>query len=261
MTSEVLFETRGPILIITFNRPDKRNILTPLMAKSLAEKLKAISEDRGVRAILLRGAGDHFMDGHEMNFPISDPNAFQDVLFQKVHHLYAAIREFQTMERPVIAAIDGRVSGAGFSFMLACDLVIATKRAVFNAGFLPYAAVPDGGSTFFLSRKVGAARAAEMFMLSDDISADTAENWGLINKCVENDSLEKEAFAWIERLASGPTRILGATKRLISKAFEQDLNAHLSFEAATWTIGSKTFDFREAIKAIGANREPKYTGS
>jgi len=261
MVAEVLFETRGAVLVVTFNRPNYGNALTTSMAKALCDKLKAISDDRSLRAVLLRGAGDHFMDGHDMAGFTGDTNAVQEQIFQRVQFFFTSIRELLAMERPVIAAIDGRVSGAGFSLMLASDLVIATKRAVFNTGFTRYAMIPDGGATFFLPRKVGMARANELLLIGEDLDADKAEKWRMINKIVHHEDLEREALAWAEKVANGPTRVLGATKRLINKAFEQDLFTQLSQEASTWTSVSKTFDFREGMKAYKEKREPKYTGA
>jgi len=261
MASEVLFETRGNVLIITFNRPETGNAMTTSMAKELAEKLKAVADDRSLRAVLLRGAGDHFMDGHDMKGFTGDMHAVQEQIFLRVQFFFTAIRELLAMERPVIAAVDGRVSGAGLSLMLASDLVIATKRAVFSAGFMNYAMIPDGGATFFLPRKVGMARANELLLLGMDLDADKAEKWRMTNKTVENDQLEAEALAWAQKIASGPTRVLGATKRLINKAFEQDLNTQLSQEATTWTAVSRTFDFREGMKAYLTKGTPKYTGA
>ena len=145
--------------------------------------------------------------------------------------------------------------------MLASDLVLATKRTVFNIGYTRYAMIPDGGATFFLPRKIGMARANELLMLGEDLDAEKAEKWRLITKVVENDQLESESMALAERVANGPTRVLGATKRLINKAFEQDLNTQLSQEATTWASVARTFDFKEGMKAYVAKREPKYTGA
>jgi len=261
MTSEILFDLRGAVLVVTFNRPESGNALTSTMAKSLSEKLKTLSEDRTVRALVLCGAGEHFMNGHDMNGYIGDTPALQDQIYQKVQFFYTAIREFQIMDRPVITVAQGRVSGAGFSFMLASDLVIAGHRTVFNTGFLSYAMVPDGGASYFLPRKVGASRAMELLLLSEDFSVESAEKWGLVSRIVDQEKLKEEALIWAEKLASGPTRSFGATKRLISKSFEQDLNAHLSIEAVAWNAAIKTFDFREAMKAFVAGRAPKYNGA
>lgn len=259
--TDILFETKGAVLVVTFNRPDKDNTLTAAMAKALHEKLKSASENRTLRALLLRGNGGLFMNGQDMSIFNGDMNAIQERLFQKAQFCNSIIREFQAMERPIIAAVNGRVSGFGLSLMLASDLVIASKKAIFNSGFTVNAMVPDGGTTFFLPRKVGAGKANEILLLNEDFSADKAEQWGLVSKIVEDDALQTEALAWAEKIASGPTRIYGATKRILAKTFENDLNGQLSQESAAWSAGSKTFDFREAIKALAAKREPKFTGA
>ena len=262
MAAEILYETHGNVLVVTFNRPQKGNALTTVMAKDLSEKLKSVSEDRSIRALLLKGAGHCFMDGHDMTGFVGDVNAVQEQIFLRVQFFYAVIREFQAMERPVISAVEGRVSGSGFSLALASDLVIAAKDTVFNADFTSKGMIPDGGATFFLPRKVGAGRANEILLLSEDISVEQAQKWGIVSKIVADNVLQDEAMAWAAKIATGPTRIFGATKRLIGKAFEQDLTNHLSQEATTWTtIGAKTFDFREAMKAYATKREPKFTGA
>ena len=261
MAEGVLFERHSGVFVVTFNRPDKGNALSTSMAEIIRDKLKEIEGDRTIRAILLRGAGDCFMDGSDMTNFSGDVNIIQELAAHKVMFLYAIIRKFRAMERAVIAAVDGRVSGAGFNLMLASDLVIATKRTVFNTGFTPFAMVPDSGATFFLPRKVGMTRANELLLLSEDFSAEQAEKWGLINKIAANDALQSEALAWAEKIATGPTRIYGQTKRLIDKSFEHDLNTQLSQESVAQIGGSRTLDFREAVKAYAAKRKPKYTGA
>jgi 2-(1,2-epoxy-1,2-dihydrophenyl)acetyl-CoA isomerase len=261
MTSEVLFETRGGVLIVTFNRPEIGNAFTCYMAGLMEEKFKAAADNRGIRAILLRGNGAHFMNGHDLSVYADNMKAAQDQILQKVQLFYACIREMQVMEKPIIAAVQGRVAGAGLCFMLACDLVIAAKSTIFNADFTSHAMVPDGGVTFFLPRKVGATRAMEILTLNEDFSVETADKWGLINKSVDADVLAAESLAWTDKIASGATRSFGATKRLIAKSFEQDINAQLSMEAAYWNTGCKTFDFAEAMKAHVAKRPEKFTGA
>jgi len=259
--SDILFEKIGAVYVVTFNRPTTKNALTGPMAKTLCEHIKGVSEDRSVRAILLRGNGEHFMDGHDLTPYTRDISTIQDQILQKVQFFYTVIREMQIAEKPVITATHGRVSGAGFNFMLASDLVIASQDTVFNTGFTSNAMVPDGGATFFLPRKVGMGKANELLMLSEDFSAADAEKWGLVNRVVESASFQNEALAYAEKIATGATRALGATKRLIIKSFEQDLNAQLSLESNSWNNGMKNFDFREAIKAFEAKRAPKFSGS
>lgn len=261
MQPEVLFETRGAVLVLTFNRPEFGNRFTGSAAKIIADKIKSISEDRTVRALLLRGSGNDFMLGHEIRPYAGEINAVQDQVFQKVQFFYNVIRELAQMEKPVVCAVQGMASMAGLNFVAISDYVVAGRGARFAGGYAPYAMVPDGGITYFLPRKVGLARASELLMLDDALSAEQALTWGLVNRVVDDAALDAEAMAVAERLANGPTRILGSTKRLLCKSNEQDLNAQLSLEAAFWNTGSKTFDFREAMKAFLAQKPAKFTGS
>jgi 2-(1,2-epoxy-1,2-dihydrophenyl)acetyl-CoA isomerase len=214
-TEPILFERSGPVFIVTFNRPDRGNAFTGSMAKTLCDKFKLISEDRAIRAVLLRGNGEHFMNGHDLLLYAGDINAIQDQVFQKVQFFYTALREMTVMEKPVICAVHGRVSGAGFNFMLASDLVISARSTIFNTGFTADAMVPDGGATFFLPRKVGMGKANELLMLSEDFTAESAEKWALINRIIGDDNFQSEALSWVAKIAEGPTRALGATKRLV----------------------------------------------
>jgi 2-(1,2-epoxy-1,2-dihydrophenyl)acetyl-CoA isomerase len=261
MTIDILFDKIGSVFVVTFNRVAQNNAFTGSMAKILSDRLKTIVEDRSIRAVLLKGNGDHFMVGHDLNLYNGDMNAIQDQVLQKVQFFYTAIRDLCAMEKPVIAATHGKVTSAGINFVLASDLVMTADTAVFNTGFISDAMVPDGGATFFLPRKVGACRASELLLLSEDFSATQALDWGLVNRVVPAADLQTAALAWAEQIATGPTRAMGAAKRLMVRGFDQELNAQLSIEAVAWNNGIKTFDFREAIKAFVTKRLPKYIGT
>lgn len=261
MQPEIIFENRGAVLVLTFNRPEFGNRFTGSAAKAINEKIKSVGEDRAVRAVLLRGTGQDFMQGHEIRPYAGEINTVQDQVFQKVQYFYNVIRELSQMDKPVICAVQGLASMAGLNFVAVSDYVVAGRGARFSGGYAAFAMVPDGGITYFLPRKIGLARAAEMLMSDEAITAEQALGWGLINRVVDDAALEAEAFAVAERMAAGPTRIYGSTKRLLGKSNDQDLNAQLSLEAAYWNTCSKSFDFREAMKAFLAQKPPKFTGS
>jgi 2-(1,2-epoxy-1,2-dihydrophenyl)acetyl-CoA isomerase len=174
---------------------------------------------------------------------------------------HSAIRELLAMDKPVIAACTGLTAGPGMSLMLACDLVLAAKSAVFNCKFTSYGMTPDGGASFLLARKVGMMKANELLMLSETFGAADAERWNLVNKVVDDAKLKDEALAWIDRLANGPTRAYGGVKRLVAKSLEQDVNTQLSLEHTYWGASARSFDFREAVKAHFAKRPAKFTGT
>ncbi|MDD3183360.1 MAG: enoyl-CoA hydratase-related protein [Alphaproteobacteria bacterium] len=259
--NEVLSERRGQSLIITFNRPDQANAMTLDMANQLFAILKNATTDRSVRAVMLCGAGRNFMNGLDMDPYCKDMNAALDNANQLILPFHSSIRELQTMDKPVLAVVDGYVSGAGFSMMLASDLVISSSTAQFNAAFGDHAITPIGGASFFLSRKVGMGRAMEIFMLCEDFDADRAKRLRLVNKIAEEGSLQEEALIWLDKLAQGPTKALGGIKKLACRAFEQDLNAQLGLEHTYFGQSSRGFDFREALRALNEKREANFTGS
>jgi 2-(1,2-epoxy-1,2-dihydrophenyl)acetyl-CoA isomerase len=231
------------------------------MANQVFNILKNATTDRGVRAILLRGAGDNYMNGLELNLYVGDFGGAVERHNQLMQPYHSAIRELHAMEKPVLSAVKGLVAGPGLSFMLASDLVLAGRSTTFNAAFTSYAMTPDGGTTFNLPRKVGAAKALEILMLSEPFDAAAAEKLQLVNGVIDDDKLDNEALQWVNRLASGPTRAFGGVKRLIGMSFEQDINAQLSLEHSHWGASTRSFDFRDAIKAHFAKRPPKYSGA
>lgn len=261
MAHDIITEMRGNALIITFNRPDHGNKLNEDMANALFQALKPATSDRAVRAVVLNGAGEHFMDGHDMGIYSRDLAAGIEKNNEILLPYHSAIRELHVMDKPVLAVVRGRVTGPGLSFMLASDLVLAGRSSIFNAGFTSYAMSPDGGASFFLTRKVGLAKANEILMLSADFDAATAERLTLVNHVVEDIELENMALAWADRLAAAPTKALGAVKRLVGKAFEQDINAHIGLEHTYWGHSARSFDFRSAIKAMATKQPPKFSGA
>jgi 2-(1,2-epoxy-1,2-dihydrophenyl)acetyl-CoA isomerase len=261
MTTEVKLERHGQALIVTFSRPGHANALTGEMAQQLFNALKPATTDHGIRAVLLKGEGGHFMNDLEMSTYAQDMAGATERTNQMFQPYNSAIRELQVMEKPVVAAVEGIVSGVGLSIALACDLVIAARNAQFSTGFAGHAMTPHGGASFFLTRKAGAARAFELLALNETFSAEDALRFNLVNAVVDDDKLQTEAIALIDRLLAGPTKAYGGIKRLVAKAFEQDINTQLSLEHTFWGGSVRSFDFREAIKAMAAKRPPKYTGT
>lgn len=259
--NEILVERRNQSLIITFNRPDHANSMTIDMANQLFNILKATTTDKSTRAVMLRGAGSNYMDGLDMSYYSKDVSSALDTANQLILPYHSAIRELQTMDKPVLSVIRGHVTGAGFSLMLASDLVIASDKSMFNTSFAKHALSPDGGCSFFLPRKVGMSRAIEILMLCEEFNAERAERLRIVNKVVPDVDLEDEALKWLDKLTSGPTKAYGAIKKLACQAFEQDLNKHLGLEHNYFGQTSRSFDFREAVRAHAAGRESKFTGT
>ncbi|MCL2469218.1 MAG: enoyl-CoA hydratase-related protein [Alphaproteobacteria bacterium] len=258
---EVLVTRRGQALILTFNRPDHANAMTMDMASQLHLHLKNATTDRSVRAVLLRGAGGNYMDGLDMGFYKKNFSDALEKANQIIQPYHMAIRELQVMDKPVISLAEGYVSGTGLSFLLASDFVLSARSAIFCSRVMEYGLTPDGGCSFFLTRKIGMSRALEILMLSEEIPADRAKSLRLINRIIEDDKVEEEAMAWLDRFANGPTKAYGAIKKMVNKAFDQDLNAQLGLEHSYFGQSSRSFDFREAVRAAVENRDPKFSGT
>ncbi len=261
MSNEISSEMRGAALIVTFNRPEHGNMLSAAMATQLFHLLKPVAADRAIRAVMLRGAGDDFMNGLDLGIYNGDFTKGIESNVELLLPYHSIIRELYGMDKPVLSVVKGHVAGAGLSFMLASDLVLAARSTKFNAAFTSYAMTPDGGASFFLTRKIGTAKANEILMLSEEFDAIAAEKLHLVNAVVEDAQLEEQAFVWIDRLANGPTKAFGGVKRLVNKAHEHDLSAHLALEHTYLGASSRTFDFRSAIKALFNKQPVKYTGA
>ena len=165
-----------------------------------------------------------------------------------------------TMEKPVICAVNGVAAGAGASIALACDIVIAARSAKFVQAFSKIGLVPDSGGTFNLPRALGLPRAKGLALLGDKLSAEQAEQWGMIWQCVDDDTLMEETLALAERLASLPPLGLAMTKKLLNDSFSTPLHQQLEIEKETMRWLGKTDDYQEGVSAFMEKRQPSFTG-
>jgi len=164
------------------------------------------------------------------------------------------------LEVPTIACVNGVAAGAGWSLALACDLRIASTKAKFVVAFNKIGLVPDSGMTYTLPRLVGFSKALEIAWLGDPISAETALEWGIVNRVVEPDRLAEATRDWSERLAAGPTKGLGLTKRAINASLDNDWHAQLEYEADLQGIAGRTRDYIEGVTAFNEKRPAEFTG-
>ena len=260
-TNELLTERRGQSLVVTFNRPSLANSFTIDMANQMFLALKNTTTDRSVRAVMLCGAANNFVGGLDESFYKGDTDTLLERANQLILPYHSIIREMQVMEKPVLAAVEGQVTGPGLSFLLASDLVIAAESARISFSSVRHGMSPDGGVSYFLTRKVGAGRAAQIMMLAEELDAKTAQAYGIVNRVVPDAQLQTEAVALLDRLTEGPTRAYGSIKKLILHAHDHDLGAHLGLEHTFVGHSARSFDFREAVRALGAGKTPKFTGT
>lgn len=257
----ILFDRRDGVAKITLNRPGQLNAFTAKMHEELRALLREIADDAETRAILLTGAGRGFCAGQDLQeVKPSDAGAGRD-LGQRLDRNYnRLIRTLRALEKPVIAAVNGVAAGAGANLALACDIVLAARSASFIQAFSRIGLVPDSGGSHVLPRRVGEARATALFMLGDSVSAEQAEAWGMIWKCVDDAALAGDAQALAARLAAFPTKSLGLIKRLMNASAANNLDQQLDLERDLQRIAGSSEDYREGVAAFREKRKPSFKG-
>ncbi|HEY7591073.1 MAG TPA: enoyl-CoA hydratase-related protein [Candidatus Limnocylindrales bacterium] len=252
------YEVADAVATITLNRPDALNSLTVALKTELLAAFREVARDRAVRAVVLTGAGRAFCAGQDLRErlePDAAPLAVE--IRERYNPLILAIRG---LDRPVVGAINGVAAGAGASLAFACDLRIAAEAASFVLAFGRVGLVPDSGATWFLPRLVGAARAAEMALLNDPVSAADAERIGLVSRVVPAASVLAEARDVAARLAAGAPRAIALTKRALGRSAELTLEEALEYEAWLQGIAGRTADHAEGIRAFVEKRPPRFSG-
>ena len=254
----VVVEVSEGVGIITLSRPAALNALTIPMKESLLAALREMAASQEVRAIVLTGAGRAFCAGQDLRERL-EPGAppLDEELTIRYNPIVRAIRE---APQPVIAAVNGVAAGAGASLAFACDLRIAAEPASFVLAFGRLGLVPDSGATWTLPRLVGSARAAEIAILGDPVTAADALRIGLVSRVVPADDLVAEARAMAGRIAGLAPGATAATKRLLNEAFDRDLDAALEAEAVGQQAAGSSRDHAEGLAAFLEKRAPRFAG-
>jgi 2-(1,2-epoxy-1,2-dihydrophenyl)acetyl-CoA isomerase len=247
---------------ITLNRPDRLNAWTDQLGSELRQAIMEDAADPSVRAVLITGAGRGFSSGADVKEMLEQGARGErpdvgTMLRERYHPIIKGIRE---LPKPVIAAVNGPAVGIGCSLALACDLIWAGESAIFGLAFVNIGLVPDGGSTFLVPVAVGKARALEMALLGDPVSAEDALDWGLINRVVPDGDLMDDARALARRVAKGPTRSYAQSKRALNNSLMKIMDEQLDLEAQIQGEMTQSADFIEGISAFVEKREPNFTG-
>ena len=256
----VLVQTGGGITRLTLNRPDKLNAFNRMMMADLETALSSAGSDPECRVVILTGAGLAFSAGQDLAEGVYVKGGPQPDLGLVLDRYNPIIRLIRTLPKPVVVAVNGLAAGAGASLALACDLVYAARSASFMQAFAKIGLVPDCGSTWFLPRLVGEARARGLSMLAEPLIADKAEAWGLIWKAVDDDKLAAEVDALANRLALGPTYGLALTKAALDASAGNALPAQLDLERELQSKAGKSPDYAEGVGSFLEKRTPNFTG-
>ena len=255
-TEPALTSQEGAVLTITLNRPDKLNAFNADLHKGLAAGLREARAD-DIRAVVITGAGRGFCVGQDLTEFREAPDDIADRLRMSYHPNILAIR---SLEKPVIAAVNGPAAGAGLSLACACDLRIAADSATFIPAFINIGLIPDSGGSFFIHRLLGYARAFEWMTSGRQLTAARAHAWGLVNEVVDDDELTARVAEVAATFAALPTRAVAMTKRLFDGAGPRTLEEQLEVEAQLQSAATKTEDFREGVTAFLEKRDPRFTG-
>lgn len=244
------------VATLTFNRPDKLNSFNTEMHAEVREALGQLKADASVRCLLITGKGRGFCAGQDL----ADEVASADIGGTVERDYNPLVRALTTLPMPVVCAVNGTAAGAGANIALACDIVLAARSASFIQAFCKIGLVPDSGGTWTLPRVVGHARAMALTLLGDKISAEKAENWGMIWKCVDDAELMPESLKLAKHLATQPTKGLAMTKQAIHAAATNTLDQQLDLERDLQTAAAASYDFKEGVNAFLEKRAPGFKG-
>lgn len=268
MENSLIFTaTTGGVGYITLNDPTKMNAFSKQLAEELLAALNFMWFDSSVRVIVLRGAGGNFSAGGDIKsmkvrvdrlrqgLPL-DPDPRENIM--RLNKIVALVR---TIDKPVVAWIEGAIAGGGLGLAMACDFALAQKTSKFSYAFSGIGLAPDMGAAAALSARVSAPKATELFMLGKRFSGQQAADWGIITQAYDESELENEVNALLEKLAQGPTLAYAVTKSYINRAYYSDLEASMTIEVERQTALSRTNDHMNAIDAFVSKQKPQFHGN
>lgn len=258
MSEVLLSHQEDHVLYLTLNRPDKFNAVNQQLAYELQTALAQAEENDDIRAIYITGEGKAFCAGQDLG-EVVDPNGpeLKDIVAK---HYNPIVEKIRSIEKPIIAAVNGVAAGAGANIALACDIVIADEQASFIQAFSKIGLIPDSGGTWTLPRLIGFQRASALMMLGDKISAQEAQSMGMIYKCVTSDEFKEFSLKTAIKLANMPTKGLGLTKRALNESFSNNMSEQLALEGVLQTEAGTTYDYNEGVAAFLEKRKPAFKG-
>ena len=267
-SDDLLAHVTDRIATLTMNRPKRRNAFSRGMLRGLETALRDCETADDVGCIVLTGAGGAFCSGGDVKSmnegggggaPERGGGIDAAIHRQRLSQRETAGRIYQ-MPKPVIASLPGAAAGAGLSLALACDLRIASDRAVLLTAFANVGFSGDWGGTFFMTQLVGSAKARELYFMPERVDAKEAERLGLVNRVVSDAALEDETRDWAQRIANGPTVAFRYMKENLNRAVGGDVLECLDLEATHHVHTSRTEDHRNAVRAFVEKRKPEFKG-
>lgn len=247
----------GAVGILTLDEPASLNAMTPDLLGALAAAIGEMSQDETIRALILTGAGRGFCSGQNLK---ASEALGEDIAAGVMRFYWPAFKALRECRVPVVVAVNGVAAGGGFSLAMAGDIIVAARSASFIQVFSRIALVPDLGSTWLLPRLVGRQRALELMMTNEPLTADQAREWGLVREVFADEGLRDGALALARKLASGPTRALVATRRLIDESEHASYAEQFRREIETQADIRRSADAVEGRNAFLEKREARFSG-
>jgi 2-(1,2-epoxy-1,2-dihydrophenyl)acetyl-CoA isomerase len=254
----ILFEKTKAVLTITLNRPDRYNALTEAMHREIGQAFEDAAADDDIRAVILTGSGKAFCSGQDLKEIKDMPGRNLGDSLRKNYN--PNILRIRMLEKPVICALNGVAAGAGMSFALACDMIIAAESATMIQSFINVGLVPDSGSTWFLAQQIGYYRAFEITTSGRTITAQEMKNLGIAREVVSDTEVMKRAHELAAHYAAAPTKAIGLIKRGLNRAFTFDIEKALDYEAWLQEIAGGSEDYKEGVAAFNEKRKPEFKG-
>lgn len=256
--NSILTEEKNNVLVVTLNRPEKLNCFNREMALQLITVLDKAENNNNIRAIIITGMGKAFCAGQDLSEAI-DPNGpgIKKIVGE---HYNPIILKIRSIEKPIIAVINGVAAGAGANIALACDIIYASKSASFIQAFSKIGLIPDSGGTYTLPRLVGFNLASALMISGDKLSADDAKNFGIVYKVFDEENLMELSIASAIKIAAMPTKAIGLTKRLLNKTYSNSLEQQLLLEKNLQIEAANTSDYKEGVNAFLEKRSPYFKG-
>jgi len=252
------YELANGVATITLNRPDVYNALNNEITFELQDALKQVKRDAEVRVVVLTGEGKAFCSGQDLKASSKDPDrSFSDSIHKRYNPIIMAIRN---LPKPVICRLNGVAAGAGCSFALACDLIVAAESAKLIEVFVNIGLVLDSGSSYFLPRLVGSAKAFELSTMGTRVSAKEALDLGLVNAVAADVELDDAVKKYTDYYAAAPTKAIGLMKKMLNKSQHATLSEMLDYEAYCQDIAGSSQDHKEGVTAFLEKRSPKFKG-